>query len=97
MKFVKLADHFWNGMTLTFVNHKSIIYPYLSFMIIAFLFEIFLTVLIGISIYFFYQFGYSPEFSFYIGCCLVFLLLAMTIITIKSIFRKINMYQNVIK
>lgn len=97
MNFVKLADLFWNGMTLTFVDHKGIIYTYLSFMIIALLFEIFLTVLIGISIYFFYQFGYSPDLSFYIACCLVSLLLVMTIITIISIFRKMNMYQKVIK
>lgn len=97
MSLARLADRFWDGMTLTNVNHKGIIYPYLAFMITAFVFELFLTVLIGVSIYFFYHWGYSPDFLFYIGCCFVFLLLTMTIITIKSIFQKIKYQQPSIK
>lgn len=50
MRIAILADRFWNGMTLMNVNHKGIIYPYLAFMITAFVFELFLTVLIGVSI-----------------------------------------------
>ncbi|WP_400243543.1 hypothetical protein AB3U99_20325 [Niallia sp. JL1B1071] len=94
MSIVRLADIFWDGITLTFVDHKGIIYPYLAFMITAFLFEIFLTVLIVVSIYFFYQSGYSPDILFYIGCCVVFMLLAMTTIAIKSIILKIKCASN---
>ncbi|EOR24740.1 hypothetical protein KGR20_10805 [Cytobacillus oceanisediminis] len=94
MSITRLADRFWDGMTLTYVNHKGIIYPYFAFMITAFLFELFLTVLIGISIYFFYQSGYYPNVLFYIGCCVVFLLLIMTMVTIKSIYLKIKYASN---
>ncbi|HEO8420660.1 Uncharacterised protein [Mycobacteroides abscessus subsp. abscessus] len=90
MHIARIADRFWDGMTLTNVNHKGIIYPYFFFMITAFVFELFLTVLIGVSIYFFFYWGYSPDSLFYIGCFIVLLLMAMTIITIKSIFLKIK-------
>ncbi|AYV67959.1 hypothetical protein C2I06_14375 [Niallia circulans] len=90
MRFARLADRFWDGITLTNVNHKGIIYPYFAFMITAFLFELFLIVLIGVSIYYFYQWKYYPDVLFYIGCCILFLLLILTTISIKSIYLKIK-------
>ncbi|KAB7668427.1 hypothetical protein [Bacillus sp. B1-b2] len=88
MKENRLANLFWEGITLEHVNHKGIVYPYIMFMLVAFVFEMFLTILIGISIYYYIQFSYYPNTSFYLLSTLLLLLLITTGITLKSLYHK---------
>ena len=97
MIVARIADRFWEGIKLEHVHHKRIVYPYIIFTVFALLFEIFLLFLIGISSYFFYQFAFYPNILFYIGVSVLLLQLMITIMMLKSLYRKIRYHHSELK
>jgi len=93
----RIADRFWEGIKLEHVYHKKIVFPYIIFTVFALLFEIFLLFLIGVSSYFFYQFAFYPNTLFYIGASVLLLQLIITILILKSLYRKIRFQHSELK
>lgn len=90
--FSRLGELWWQGITLQHVSHKGIIIPYLAFLFVALLFELFLAVLIVGSCYLFYVNHYWPTAPFYIGAAVLALLIG---ITISSVFAIVQKHTNV--
>jgi hypothetical protein len=75
----KIADLFWEGMTLKHISEKKIVTPYYIFFIQALIFELFLIVLFGISFFLSIKYNVIPNMIFYLSGAVLFLLLAMTV------------------
>jgi hypothetical protein len=79
----KIADLFWEGITLQHVSEKKIVTPYFIFFIQALIFEIFLVVLFTISFFLSFKYNVIPNLVFYLSGAVLFLLLAMTVYILK--------------
>ncbi|MGE8203575.1 hypothetical protein ACQKP0_03345 [Heyndrickxia sp. NPDC080065] len=86
-KLAVLADRCWEGLTLQHVTQKEIVIPYLLFVIIAFLFELFLIVLFTISSIVFYQNHFQPQFEYYV-CGVI--LIVMFLLTVPMLMKIIT-------
>ncbi|MED3563296.1 hypothetical protein [Bacillus xiapuensis] len=87
-----IANLCWDGLTLKYVFDKKIVIPYLLFVITAFLFELFLTILFSISSFIFFYYGFTPNFVYYVcGVILAFLLIFTVSILLKTIRRLKNL------
>ncbi|MEH7503699.1 hypothetical protein V7152_17080 [Neobacillus drentensis] len=93
IKLGNIANLCWEGLTLKHVSDKQIVTPYLLFVITAFMFELFLTVLFSISFFIFYYYGYNPGFVYYVSGAILALLLVMTVsILLTTIVRHKNVF-----
>ncbi|WP_312472139.1 hypothetical protein [Neobacillus sp.] len=86
--FAKVSNLCWQGLTLKHISHKEIVIPYLLFVVMALLFELFLVALFSVSCFVFYFYGYSPDFVYYVsGAILLFILVITVSIIITIIVR----------
>lgn len=84
----RFGDWCWEGLTLKHVEHKKIRLPYILFMILATLFEVFLLALMMISLFFFEEFDYNPNGTFFISITIVIALLFITVSSLVAILKK---------
>lgn len=91
----KFADLCWEGLTLRNVKHKGIVIPYILFLVIALIFELFLIGLIFFSSYIFNIYGYNPNQQFYLSSVTLFLLFLVTVPTLyKTVVNTKTLDQN---
>ena len=89
--FHKVADFCWEGLTLKHISDRGIVIPYLLFLIMGVIFELFLLALVIISAYIFYIFEYNPDFSYFASIgILVFLFLLTIQILITTVHNKVK-------
>ncbi|TRZ36840.1 hypothetical protein CEQ21_15130 [Niallia circulans] len=86
--FSRLAELWWQGITLQHVSHKGIMIPYLAFLVVALMFELFLAVLIVVSCFIFYVNHHWPATPFYIGAAILALLIGITISSVLAILQR---------
>ncbi len=84
----KLADLCWEGLTLQYVSNKKIVVPYLMFVLMALLFELFLIVLFIGTAYWTYSFGVKPNFEFFVGGGVLVLMMVMTVNVLVEVRKK---------
>jgi len=84
MKLGKITKLCWEGLTLKHVTHPKIVVPYLLYVFTAFLFELFLMVLFGVSCFLFYQYGYSPDFVFIVSGAILILIFLITVLMLRT-------------
>ncbi|GIN87192.1 hypothetical protein J6TS2_35780 [Heyndrickxia sporothermodurans] len=89
-KLVELADVCWEGLTLKHVEHRKMFFPYILFMAIAFLFELFLLGLLILSCILFYSFHVQPNLEFYISFLILILMLFITFSVLRTVIKKLN-------
>jgi len=77
--FHKIVDFCWDGLTLKYVSDRGIVIPYLLFLIMAIIFEVFLLVLVIISAYLFYTFEYHPDISYFFSIGILVLLFILNL------------------
>lgn len=81
----KLASFCWDGLTLKNVSHPKVVKPYLFFMFISLLFELFMLMLFGVSGFLFYRYGMGPDLLFFVSGIILTILLIITVFIIKAI------------
>ena len=84
----KLAEICWEGLTLKHVSDKTFVMTYSIFLILISLFELFLASLYSVSVYFFFQFGFEPNISFYLCGPILLLLMVITFNILKIVIGK---------
>ena len=88
MEMEKLADLCWQGLTLQHVSNKKIVVPYLMFILMALLFELFLLVLFIGTVYWSYLFGVKPSYDFFISGGVLGLMIVMTVSVLVGVLKK---------
>ncbi|MDL0437799.1 hypothetical protein SFC55_06340 [Niallia taxi] len=87
-KLSRLGELWWQGMTLEHVSHKAIVMPYLAFLFVTLVFELFLAVLLIFACFIFYTNHYWPSAPFYIGAAVLALLMGITISSLFVILQR---------
>jgi hypothetical protein len=79
MKLAKLGDRCWEGLTLQHVSQKEIVLPYLIFISIALVFEIFMVVLSIVTSFLFISYGYKLELQYVVSVVILVIMLCLTL------------------
>lgn len=86
----KVADVCWDGLTLKHVSERGIVIPYLLFLIMAIIFELFLFILVIISACLLYTFEYQPDLSYFASIGTLILLFLLTIQMLMAVKKKVK-------
>ncbi|MEK5389537.1 hypothetical protein NSQ59_04015 [Margalitia sp. FSL K6-0131] len=86
--FHKVADFCWEGLTLKHISDRGIVIPYLLFLIMGVIFELFLLALVIISAYFFHIFDYQPDISYFVSIGILVFMFLSTIQIFMSVQKK---------
>lgn len=84
----QVADLFWDGITLKHVEHRGIVIPYFLFICFVFIFELFLVVLMGVSIHVFITLQYVPGFEYYLALFVLLLMLLLTCMVLYTLVKR---------
>jgi len=84
MKLGKITKLCWEGLTLKHVTHPKIVVPYLLYVFTAFLCELFLMVLFGVSCFLFHQYGHRPDLVFIVSGAILILFFVITVLIIRT-------------
>lgn len=84
----RFADLCWEGLTLQHISDKRIVIPYLLFIAMTLLFELFLLVLIGITSFIFYIHGYQPSLGYIVSGPAVLCMFLLTIPILKAVLKQ---------
>ncbi|MGG0739647.1 hypothetical protein [Niallia taxi] len=87
-KLSRLGELWWQGLTLEQMPHKAIVRPYLVFLIVALLFELFLAILVLVACFIFYTNHYWPSAPLFLGAAVLALLRGITISSFISIIQR---------
>lgn len=88
--FHKVADFCWEGLTLKHISDRGIVIPYLLFLIMGVIFELFLLALVIISAYFFHIFDYQPDISYFVSIGILVFMFLFTIQIFMSVQKRIK-------
>jgi hypothetical protein len=76
--FVRLADFCWDGLTLKHITERKIIFPYILFLVMAGLLELYLAVLLIFTGFLYYTYSLFPSLLFYICTGIILSCLTLT-------------------
>lgn len=88
MKFFKLADICWEGLTLQHVSRNEIVFPYLLFILMTLLFELFLVVLLVVTSVLIYMYDYPFNTDFFICAGILILMSFLSIAIFLTLVRR---------
>ncbi|MCM3570672.1 hypothetical protein [Neobacillus mesonae] len=83
----KIADLCWQGLTLQHVSHKKVVIPYLLFVFMTLLFELFLMVFFIGAWYWSYSFEYRPGLGFFISGGVLVLMMVGSVGVLARVWR----------
>ncbi|MGV3466288.1 MAG: hypothetical protein ACO1OT_13460 [Heyndrickxia sp.] len=86
----KIADFCWDGLTLKHVSERGIVIPYLLFLIMAVIVELFLIVLAIISAYLINTSEYKPSISYFTSIGILIPLFILNLLMLKTVKKKIK-------
>lgn len=76
--FVRFADFCWEGLTLKHITERKIIIPYILFLIMSGLLEIYFAGLLIYTGFLYYTYSLFPSFLFYICTGIILACLTLT-------------------
>ncbi|PKR84672.1 hypothetical protein [Heyndrickxia camelliae] len=88
--FHKFADFLWDGLILKYVSERDIVIPYLLFLIMGVVFELFLLVLAIISAYLLFSFEYMPDISYFASIGILILLFLLNLLMLRAVKNKVK-------
>jgi hypothetical protein len=88
MKLTKLADRCWEGLTLEHVSQKEIVLPYMFFISLAIVFEVFLLVLSLITSFLFVSYSHTPGIGFMLNVVILIIMLYITVSILLRVRKK---------